>query len=517
MAWTITREHDLPNFRLSVLGLVGLLAPVALTRAGSNRLVQPMNRCVIFLLVLTAWSWPARFCLGAGGSVEVRIDASRSTGTIRPLHGVNSGPINCGGTLDLSTYHRQLAIPLTRLHDCHWPNPDVVDIHVIFPDFRADPSRPESYDFAPTDEYIQAILDTGSGIVYRLGESIEHTRLKRHVHPPPDPMKWAAICVGIIRHYNEGWVQGFRHKIRYWEIWNEPENRPAMWTGTDEDFFRLYSTAAKTIKTRFPEVRVGGPAVGDTGRLEGDRLTPSPFLRRFLEHCRRDATPLDFFSWHLYTSDPVAVARRARAVRRLLDESGFRKTESHLNEWNYLPGDDWEPMLARDGLRRQRWHEDIGGPAGAAFSAAVLLLLQDTPLDVANYYAADHQGFGLFNGYGVPKKSFHAFRAFRGLLDTPLRLPIQDHLPEGLAACAGRNAQNTEIRVLLSQFRPLDRKVSLKVSRLPWKAPTHFELFALDSDHDLSLVQSGRCSPDGQLDLELRGLSVCLVKLRSLF
>ena len=59
------------------------------------------------------------------------------------------------------------------------------------------------------------------------------------MHPPADAAKWAAICVGIIRHYNEGWANGFHHGIRYWEIWNEPENRPAMWTGTDEDYLAL--------------------------------------------------------------------------------------------------------------------------------------------------------------------------------------------------------------------------------------------------------------------------------------
>ncbi len=93
--------------------------------------------------------------------------------------------------------------------------------------------------------------------VYRLGESIEHTSVKRHVHPPADMEKWAAVCLGIIRPYLEGWANGFHHNIRYWEMWNEPENRPTMWSGTDDDYLRLYRTAATAIKKQFPSLQVG--------------------------------------------------------------------------------------------------------------------------------------------------------------------------------------------------------------------------------------------------------------------
>jgi hypothetical protein len=54
---------------------------------------------------------------------------------------------------------------------------------------------------------------------------------------------------------------------------------------------------------------------------------------------------LDFFSWHRYASDPSDYARRACALRQLLDAHGFTKTESHFNEWNCLPNEDWRPMM----------------------------------------------------------------------------------------------------------------------------------------------------------------------------
>jgi hypothetical protein len=446
--------------------------------------------------------------------IELVIDGSRTISPIRPLHGVNCGPVTQGGTLDLSPSFRQIAPPLVRLHDCHWPNPDVVDVHVVFPDPRADPGRPESYDFARTDEYLRSILAVRSGIVFRLGESIEHEKVKRHVHPPADTARWADVCLGIIRHYNEGWAHGFRHNIKYWEIWNEPDNRPAMWTGTDEDYFRLYRTAAKAIKKRFPHIMVGGPGLGNTGQMKGDRLDPAPFLRRFLDHCRKDAAPLDFFSWHVYTNDPQELVRRARAVRHLLDEAGFRRTESHLNEWNYLPDNDWTPMLSSDARARQHWFEEIGGPAGAAFSAGALLLLQDAPLDAANYYSADAHGFGLFNGHGVPHKSFFALKAFKALADTAQRLPVRGSLPDGVAAGAGLNRDRTEIIVLLSKFAGPSGSVAITPSNLPWEGATQFEVSVLDAERDLTSVQTGRQASGTRLVQTLRAPMVYLIKLR---
>ena len=72
----------------------------------------------------------------------VTIDFAQSNGVIRPLHGVNLGPLCYRGVVDLSAYHRELGIPLTRLHDVVWVNGDAVDISTIFRDFRNDPSQP---------------------------------------------------------------------------------------------------------------------------------------------------------------------------------------------------------------------------------------------------------------------------------------------------------------------------------------------------------------------------------------
>jgi hypothetical protein len=105
------------------------------------------------------------------------------------------------------------------------------------------------------------------------------------VHPPKDFDRWARVCVNIIRHYNEGWADGFRHNIRYWEIWNEPDLMPPspMWTGTAEEYFRLYAVAAEAIKAHDSALKVGGRALAGLVKegpgTSGKSLRVTPKIR----------------------------------------------------------------------------------------------------------------------------------------------------------------------------------------------------------------------------------------------
>lgn len=445
--------------------------------------------------------------------IRLVVDASEASGEFRPLHGVNNGPIDVGGTVDLSAHHRALGLPSVRLHDAHWPNPDVVDIHAIFPRPDADPALPESYDFARTDDYLRAIAATGVPIVFRLGESIEHTGRKSHVHPPRDPERWAAICVGIARHYNEGWADGLRLDIREWEVWNEPDNRPNCWTGTDEDYFRLYGVTARALKRRFPDVRVGGPVVGNVGRLVGGRFEPTAFVAKFLDHCDREAIPLDFFSWHLYCDDPRTLAETAKGVRGMLDLRGFARTASYLTEWNYLPDGDWSPVLpGGQGIARERFYDRIGNAEGAAFAVAGLLLLQDGRVDQAHFYAGDTNPFGLFTRHGVPRKTYHAFRAFRSLLDTPVRLKVAGTQGGRITVVAGTDRGRGELTVLV--VSP-GQDVEVEVDGMGRDREADYEVRLVDAAHDLDPVHSGRLPLTAmRVRQELDGPSVLVLRFR---
>ena len=472
---------------------------------------SPSRMAAAALLAMLVASVPLR-----ADEAVLTADFAAPIGTIRPLHGINKGPLPPGGLFDVIEEQKALGVPFTRLHDCGWPNPHVVDHHVVFPNPDADPALPASYDFRLTDEYIAAVRRTGAEPIYRLGESIEHTSVRRFVHPPADPEKWAAICLGIIRHYNEGWADGFRYDIRYWEIWNEPENRPAMWSGSDDDYLRLYRVAARVIKKRFPALKVGGPALGASGGFVAGEFRPTEFAARFLAMCREDNVPLDFFSWHCYTADPTELVARSRAIRRLLDEKGFTETENHLNEWNYLPGNTWKP-IARSAAPadRERFRNEMGGAKGAAFVAAALLELQDAPVDVGNFFHGELGGFGIFTEQGVPLKAYQALRAFRGLVETPRRVEARGAVAGKLAFAAGLGADGREASFLVSNFGDPRAEVVLRWKGFAWTGGVTAEIRTVDEGRDFPDARGETVpSEDGSLRLTLKAPAVALVRLR---
>ncbi len=443
-------------------------------------------------------------------------DFSVAAGRIRPLHGLNKGPLVPGGLFDVVREHRELGVPFARLHDCGWPNPYVVDHHAVFANPNADPTRPESYDFRLTDEYLAAVRRTGAEPIYRLGESIEHTTVKRHVHPPADPDKWAAVCLGIIRHYNEGWADGFHYGIRHWEIWNEPENRPAMWTGTDEDYLRLYRTAARAIKREFPSLKVGGPALGASGQFVPGEFVPTDFAVKFLTMCRTDQVPLNFFSWHCYTADPAELTARARAIRRLLDGHGFTDTESHLNEWNYLPGNSWAALgSAATPASRQNFYADMSGAPGAAFAATALIELQEEPVDVCNFFHGELGGFGLFTEHGAPLKVYHALRAFQGLRETSRRVATQGAVAGRLAFAAGLSSDGREASMLISNSADPRGDFVLQWQGFAWTGGVTAEIRTVGTEQDFSMVRTETLPAESaSLRLPLKAPAVAWVRLR---
>lgn len=442
---------------------------------------------------------------------SVTVDFGVSKGTIKPLQGVNNGPVGYGGLVDVSHYYKELAVPYVRLHDPNWPHPREVDIPQVFPDFNADPDDPSSYQFDRTDRYIKRILDTGAKIVYRLGVSIEHTERKYFTDPPSDFEKWARICIGIIKHYNHGWADGMRDAVAYWEIWNEPEIGPHMWTGTYEQYLDLYRITASAIKSFDPGITVGGYAAafpqGQNSRVA-----------QFLAFCREHDLPLDFFSWHTYGNSSEELAGNARVVRGLMAEHGYGSSESHLNEWNlwrpdngpvFAPGHEY---MRRDAFERQKNQE------GASFAAGSLILLQDADVDVANYYDGQPLALycGLFDYYGVPQKTYSAFKAFREVLDCKERVGAEATASDGnLYSLAAIDRASGEAAILISRFDGATDECSVELSGLPTDGTTRCDVYLIDKDRNFEPVTSVYIEGGaGSIGILLRTHSVALVKIQ---
>ncbi|MBQ6824494.1 MAG: hypothetical protein IJP27_07560 [Clostridia bacterium] len=332
----------------------------------------------------------------------LNVNFDQIVGKIRAMHAVGQPPM-LGTDCSLFSYLKEAHIPYSRLHDVGVKKlQPMVDISCIFPDFSKDEQDPANYDFEYTDLLVSELVKNDCPPIFRLGETIENATAKgyrpRYIFAPADPHKWARICEQIIRHYNEGWADGFRFGIRYWEIWNEPDNGfqegegPAkdinqMWVGTAEQYYELYAVTAKHLKACFGDaIKVGGYASSGFYAIFNDPEkygVPVAFQKNyreryvwfltfyfgFLDYVKAQNAPLDFFSWHSYSEVDRTVAVE-QFVERSLRERGF-DCEIHLNEWN----------------NAHSW-EGIGTAYAAAHAAAMLLAMQNTEAAMLNYYDA---------------------------------------------------------------------------------------------------------------------------------
>jgi len=281
-----------------------------------------------------------------------------------------------------------------------------------------------------------------------------------------------------VKHYNGGWDNGFHDQIKYCEIWNEPDVS-MFWTGTPEQYYKLYETTARAIKNYDPSLKVGGPTLAYN--LE--------FLEGFLKHCQEHGVPVDFVSWHRYSTEPYSVLEMSEKVRGLMTRYGFGKSQSILDEWNYMPG-DWG-RLEKDPRYAEAIAQQTKGIAGAAYDAAVLNYLQDSTVDIATFYTGTTTLFwGLFDEYGVPAKPFYSFKAFSELLGTPQRVFTTGSDRQGFAVIAGLAPDKSQATVLISNFARGPRRYALALENLPWTGKFTCETYVLDASRNLERVTS---------------------------
>lgn len=428
---------------------------------------------------------------------NISVNFNKATSDIRPMHAIN----NCPGVPYHSLFDKlgEAGIPYSRLHDtggCYGGS-RYVDIGNVFPCFDRNPEDPEAYDFAFTDRLFAELNKQGVKPFYRLGESIEnyHAIKAYRVFPPKDALKWARICEGIIRHYNEGWADGFHYAIEYWEIWNEPDNEPEMkdnpmWKGTKEEYYHLYEIVSNYLKSKFPDLKIGGYGSCGFYAILGDDNTKwwindgkcSPrveyfveFFHGFMKHItsKEHRSPLDFFSWHSY-ADIEATRAFARYVREQLDYYGFNKTKSIFNEWT--------------GLLKQR-----GTAADAATVAAKMLAMQQEKVDLSMYYDGKMMsGYcGLFDPVHVDVfKTYYVFKAFNELYKIGKEVYCETGLKDIYVVAA---ANNNKAAIMISNISQKAYEVMLDVSGMESEVKI-INYTLIDEKHDYETVLSEEVS-----------------------
>ena len=370
---------------------------------------------------------------------------------------------------------KALRMTYTRTHDWALVNSGqrVVDTCRIFPLMHLDPKDPKNYVFGPTDEALKLARNVGLKIMYRLGESIEHTDgVHFNVLVPDDYEKYAEVMAGIVRHYNRGWANGYHWNIEYWNFWEEPDGISNLWClpgkeGQDamamrKRFIRLFVTVMKRLKSEFPEIKFGGPA------LIGCNLS---YFRDLVEACRAEGLKPDFISWDHYGHLPDRIFDDGRAARKLLDELDCPKTEIVLAEWHYLL--TWTGIHGSNPTPEQV-RVAKNGPTGinqidsACYALTVLSRFQHSEFDQAYYYGCSHVGpWGYLDEDKAFNKPYRALCAFGNIVGDHSELCEAKSGRRSVTVLAARSADGARKTLLVTDYRGTEMSFEVSVKGVP--------------------------------------------------
>ena len=292
------------------------------------------------------------------------------------------------------------------------------------------------------------------------------------ISPPRDWDRWAALIHDLTCHLIERYGRAEVAANWSFEVWNEP-NLDVFWTGTQQEYFRLYDTTAAAVRAADPDLRIGGPASAAAGWVE-----------EFLAHTGESGAPLDFLSTHTYGNAPLD-------LRPALARHGRGQVPIWWTEWGATP-------------------THFNRVGDTVFAAAFLLHGLRSALGrvgaLAHWVASDHfeelgppdelfhGGFGLLSVGNLRKPRFWALALAQRLGRDELVTEIEGDGAHSMVEAIAARASDGRIAVLIwnstldqSQLDGdprLDREIRLRIETRPGDAyqVTHHRIDAKHSN-----------------------------------
>lgn len=248
---------------------------------------------------------------------------------------------------------------------------------------------------------------------------------KGNVTPPRDYDKWAGLVKDLTRHFTERYGEE-EVKTWYFEVWNEPNLTPGFWTGTQEEYFKLYKYAAQAVKSVNKEYRVGGP--GTAG---------AAWESEMIEFCHKNNVPIDFVSTHAYgvkqgfldefgqggtvlDKNPMSVSGDVLQSRNEISASPYPGLELHYTEWSasYTPSDPIHDSYHEAAYVLQKLKQ-----VGDAANSMSYWVFTDIFEEPGPRHEPFHGGFGMLTIQGINKPVFYAYQFLNRLGATELVNP----------------------------------------------------------------------------------------------
>ncbi len=421
--------------------------------------------------------------------MKASIDFEKKIRPIGKLNGTNNGPIHT--YTDNTEQYKDMGVEFVRFHETHSPNTKCVEIPFIFRDFDADENDPANYYFGETDAVIKGAVDAGIEIMYRLGMGTEG-QPKIFGVIPKDYAKWARIAEHVIAHYTEGWANGFdyRKNLKYLEIWNEADLQaywPAEpWPEGRKTFIDFYKVAATHLKKRFPYLSVG--CCGWAGLYSYEKPEEPAaravyesryeFFHLFLQRVRDEKIPMDFFGWHIYSMNSLAMWQRCTVLSDLLAEFGMEKKQTINTEWANF-------SLKRDA--KGAWYLEKSRTVHSAVGTlGCMIVMQKFGVTHAALYDADLRSkFCTLYGFdGSPGIVYWAMKAWKWIKEGKTEVETAGDAWD-FRVVASRS-KKTAVAALTNEGE--EKRVTLEIKNLP---ACEYDLCLFDETHRLEKTRRG--------------------------
>ncbi len=448
---------------------------------------------------------------GALASVRVTVDASQPAGALdrpwRPVIGSEHlsqlhydgapGDVNIGQEFGeaLRLAHAELGVGAVRAHAI---------LHDELAVYRELDGQPV-HDFAGIDRVYDTLLALGLRPVVELsfmpaalaadpGKTV--FVYQAHVSPPRDWDRWEALVGDLVAHLVDRYG---RDEVRSWafEVWNEP-NLAVFWSGTREEYLRLYQTTARAVKSVDPGIRIAGPASAAAGWID-----------ELLAFCAETGTPLDILTTHTYGNLPLD-------LRDALERHGFPRdlpiwwTEWGVNATHFNPLHD-SPFAAAFLV------SGMAGVMGRLESLAYWVV-SDHFEELGRPTALLHGGFGLLSVGNLRKPRWWALHMLESLGDERVCVEVEGDGARSLVDGIATRLPGGGLRVLVwnatidhakANGDPLlDRRLLLSLRGLadgPWTV-RHYRVDEQHSNiaREWRAMANGRDWPDEATWAELR-------------
>ncbi len=225
--------------------------------------------------------------------------------------------------------------------------------HGLFHDdigiYHEDSSGNPTYDFTKSDQIFDFFVGLGIEPIVELAPMPHDLAADPSktvfdwnmiVSVPKDYARWQELITKFVQHSIERYGQDTVNRW-YFEVWNEPEccsNK--FWSGSTDDYFKLYDYTAAGVLAALPTGRVGGPVSSQPAELTKNSMIG----QKFLQHVTTDnyVNPghpgsLGFFAYHAWSFLDGSVNGYFQGLD-LLDSFNQQNTNIAITEY----GPTWE-------------------------------------------------------------------------------------------------------------------------------------------------------------------------------